>query len=204
MELDELKNIWKQESFRSKNEGEIAAMLRGRSRSIVSKLKRSVWMELTLTLIGELILVYYVFTIPAGAFKWATLSFALLFAGYIVYYFKKIILLIRFGATSENIKINIERLVHDLGVYLSFYKKSYTMVYPVFLFLMLFFVAIEQGIDDFLRSLTRPLTLASLVFVCLVFIGCLVWFTNWYLDKLYGNHLRKLEELLKDLRTEEE
>lgn len=199
MELDELKNIWKKEPFRRKNDAEIASMLKGRSRSIISKLKRSTWMELIFTLIAGLVLLYYAYTIPNGALKWFFIAFIVIFPGYIIYYIKKINLLNRFDTMNDNLKVSIETLVNDLQTYLKFYKKSYSILYPFYLVLMLLFMAMERGMEDFLHSLTQPRTLISIGFVCLVFVACSLWFTSWYLKKLYGNHLDKLKELLLDL-----
>jgi hypothetical protein len=51
MELEDLKSIWKRkQGYEPKQEAEIASMLRGRSNSIISKLKRSVWFELIFTI----------------------------------------------------------------------------------------------------------------------------------------------------------
>ena len=46
MELDELKHIWKKTDvdFHPKGEAELASMLKGNSKSIIDKLKRSVWL----------------------------------------------------------------------------------------------------------------------------------------------------------------
>jgi hypothetical protein len=45
MEFDDLKSIWKKDKpgYEPKREEEIASMIKGRSTSIISKLKRSVW-----------------------------------------------------------------------------------------------------------------------------------------------------------------
>jgi hypothetical protein len=52
-ELDDLKLLWQQAKpgFEPKKEEEIASMIKGRSNSIISKLKRSVWFELTFTIL---------------------------------------------------------------------------------------------------------------------------------------------------------
>ncbi len=53
MELEDLKSIWKsgETVFQPKNEQEIAMMLKGRSISIVNKLKRNVWFELVFAIV---------------------------------------------------------------------------------------------------------------------------------------------------------
>jgi hypothetical protein len=67
MELEELRNIWKssESGFQPKDESEIASMLKGRSISIIDKLKRSVRFELVFTLFVSLCLLLYALTLPA-------------------------------------------------------------------------------------------------------------------------------------------
>ena len=201
MELDELKDIWKKNDggFKPKDEAELATMLKGTSRSIVDKLKRSVWIELSFTLVAGIILMVYAFTIESGTLKWLSVSFIALFVAYTIYYIKKLILLKRFISGDENVKTNLEKLVANLSAYLRFYKRSYSVLYPFYFALALLFIGIERGLDEFLNSLARPKTIALLLGLAALFFFCSTWLANWLLKKLYGNHLEKLKALLKDL-----
>lgn len=201
MELEDLKNIWKKnnEGFQPKDEAELAAMLKGRSNSIITRLKRNVWVELILTSIGGLALLLYALTLPGGSLKWASISILILFSVYSFYYVKKLRLLNRFNTGSNDIKANLERLIPDLKGYLKFYKRSYSILYPVYFLLGLLFGGIEHGVTEFFHKLSNPTVLATLLIGAgLFFIGS-TWLTDWYLKKLFGNHLEKLEGLLNDL-----
>ena len=201
MELDELKIIWKNNTpgFQSKTENEIALMLKGQSKSIVDKLKRSVWFELIFTFAAGIALLLYVLLLPSGALKWISVSLLILFVVYLFYYAKKLLLLNRFGLAHENIKSNLELLVNNLDSYLKFYKRSYAILYPVFFFLMLIFIGLERGVDQFMEAIFRPEKIILLILLALFFFFCSTWITKWYLKKLYGNHLEKLKALLQDL-----
>jgi len=200
MELDELKSIWKNNpDFQAKAESEIALMLKGTSQSIVHKLKRSVWFELIFTAIAGIGLLVYALTLPSGALKWTSISILVLFVVYSFYYIKKLVLLKRFNPAIENVRANLEILINNLTGYLKFYKRSYTILYPVYFVLGLLFAAIERGTDEFIEILSHPKTILYLIFVAGVFFFFSTWFTNWYLKKLYGNHLTKLKGLLNDL-----
>jgi hypothetical protein len=203
MELDELKDIWKKNDpgFKPKDETEIATMLRGNSKSIVAKLKRSVWFELIFTLIAGLILLVYVFTLPSGSLKWTSVSILVLFVGYTIYYIKKLMLLRTFSSADDNIKNNLERLIENLTAYLKFYKRSYSILYPVYFVVALAFVAIERGVDQFLASLAQARTIVLLLTIAGVFFFCSTWLVTWLLEKLYGKHLEKLKNLLRDITT---
>lgn len=201
MELDDLKNIWqKSESFRPKREEEIFIMLKKRSKSIITKLKWSVWFELSFTILAGLLLLYYSLTIPSGALRWSAVAFLVMFLGYIIYYVKKLRMLRRFEESSENIKMNLENLISDLEAYLKFYEKSYSVMYPFYVVLVFLFVIIDQGIDQFIESMKNWKMILRVVVLIAVFLVTSLWFTKWYLKKLYGNHLKKLKELLFDLQ----
>lgn len=205
MELDELKHIWKKTDvdFHPKGEAELASMLKGNSKSIIDKLKRSVWLELIFTLIASIVLLVYALNLPSGALKWISVSILAIFAVYPVYYIKKLMLLHRFEGASDNLKANLEQLIESLTLYLRFYKRSYTMLYPVYFCLALAFIAIERGFDEFLNILFRLETMLYLLFLAGVFYFCSTWLVNWLLRKLYGRHLDKLQSLLNELNSYE-
>lgn len=201
MELDDLKSIWKKkQGYEPKQEAEIASMLRGRSNSIISKLKRSVWFELIFTIVCGIALGIYAFTIENGALVWTIISLLVLFVSYLFYYVKKIILLNRFNSSADNLKENLQHLLERLSVYLNFYKRSYAILYPVYFILGLLFGALERGMDDFLHHMSQPKTILYVVGLAGIFFLCTMWLTNWYLKKLYGNHIEKLKQLLQELQ----
>lgn len=202
MELEDLKSIWKQQKPgpEAKQEEEIASMLKGRSNSIIGKLKRSVWFELIFTIVCGIGLGIYALTLEGGALMWTIISLIILFISYLFYYVKKIILLNQFDPSSENLKNNLQNLLERLTVYLNFYKKSYAVLYPVYFCLGLLFGALERGMDDFLYHISQPKTILILIAIAGLFFLCTIWITNWYLKKLYGNHLDKLKELLHELQ----
>ena len=200
MELDDLKSIWKKHTVHPvKDEAQIAAMLKGSSRSIVSKLKRSVWFELAFTLVAGIGLLLYALTLPTGPLKHITISVLVVFIGYSIYYVKKLSLLNKFDSASDNIRSNLERLISALSNYLRYYKRSYTILYPVYFSIGVIFGGMERGEDFFESLLNEPRTLLLLIAFALAFFFCSTWLVNWLLRKLYGNHLEKLKQLLNDI-----
>lgn len=201
MEIEELRDIWKKqtEGFKPKDAAELSSMLKGKSTSIVTRLKRNVWMELIFTFTGGLGLLAYAMTLPPGSLKWISVSMLVLFCVYSFYYLKKLRLLNRFDPANEDLKSNLSRLIEDLKSYLRFYKRSYAILYPVYFFLGLLFTAIERGAEGFINRISQPEIYGSLLAVAFAFFIGSTWLTSWYLKKLYGNHLEKLEGLLKEL-----
>jgi hypothetical protein len=203
MELDELKDIWRKtdSGFRPKAEAELASMLKGNSKSIVNKLKRSVWFELIFALVAGIALLIYALTLESNSLKWTYVSILVLFVGYSFYYIKKLTLLNQFNPAEDNLKGNLEKLIGNLTSYLKFYKRSYTILYPVYFFLGLLFAGVERGLTEFVHVVTTPRTLAFLLVPAAVFFLLSNWLVNWFLKKLYGNHLDKLRSLLSDLNS---
>lgn len=201
-ELEDLKQIWKSrgQGYEPKKESEIALMLQGKSNSIIGKLKRNVWVELIFTIACSMALGVYTFTLEAGAIMWTIISLLVLFGAYLFYYVKKLMLLGKFDASDGNMKSSLENLYKKLSVYISFYRKSYAVLYPVYFFLGIFFGALDTGLDGFLARMRDPKTVVLLVALTGVFFVFTFIATNFYLKKLYGNHLTKLRELLDELQ----
>jgi len=201
-ELEDLKQIWKshEQGYEPKKESEIALMLQGKSNSIIGKLKRNVWVELIFTIACSIALGVYTITLEAGAIMWTIISLLILFAAYLIYYVKKLMLLGRFNASDGNIKSSLENLYKKLSVYISFYRKSYAVLYPFYFFLGIFFGALDTGLDGFLNRIRDPKTLILLVVLTCGFFVFTFIATNFYLKKLYGNHLANLKELLDELQ----
>jgi hypothetical protein len=201
MELDELKSIWKssEPTFQPKGENEIATMLKGKSISIIDKLKRNVWFELVFTVVASIGLIVYALSLPSGAAKWLSISLILMCVAFTFVYVKKLRLLNRFNPANENIRENLVSLIENVTGYLNFYKRSYAIMYPLYFCIALLFAFIERGADAFFENFMKLRTILPLTA-----IGALVFFlttkmANWYLKKLYGNHLEKLKSLLSDI-----
>jgi hypothetical protein len=202
MELEDLKQIWKQSTASIQfDEAQLAVMLKGNSKSVVDKLKKSVWIELGFTVIAGVILLLYAMNLQSGSLKWTTVSLLVLFVAYSFYYVKKLVLLFSFKPAEDNLKSNLERLTGSLSSYLKFYKRSYTVLYPVYFCLGILFGGLEAGSDRFFTIISEPKIIASLLLMAILFFVLSTWFANWYFKKLYGNHVKKLQGMLHDLNT---
>lgn len=205
MELEQLKNIWKNNGpdYKLKGEAELTSMLKGSSGSIVTKLKRIVWIELLITIVAVILCLFeYVISLPSGEMRWHYLSIMFMLAACIFYYIKKLVMLGRFDSADENIRTNLEKLTANLSSYLKIYKRSYAIVYPVYFFLGLLFGFIERGADEFLQLLKQPRTILFLAGTAIIFYFCSTWLASWYIKKLYGNRLEKLKGLLNELKSD--
>jgi hypothetical protein len=204
MELDELKNLWKKQDqhFRHRDEAELSAMLKGKSKSIVAKLKRNIWIELVVTVVVGAVLIY-AYAAARSSMKIVSIAIVIAFVGYSVYYVKKLMLLQTFEATSGNIRSSLEQLVKSLSSYLKYYRLSFTILYPAYFVLGVILGGLERGgTERFFEILTEKKTLLVIAALAVVFFFSATWLVSWLLKKLYGNHLDKLKALLTDLDRE--
>lgn len=204
MELEDLKSIWKSSEpvFQPKNEQEIAMMLKGRSISIINKIKRNVWFELVFTIAVSVALLIYALSLEKGAMKWTSISLLLMCLASTIYYVKKLSVLNRVQGINENLHDTISFLITNLTGYLKFYKNSYTVLYPVYFLLGLLFSVLERGTDNFVEFLSKPSIIIYLLFMAGVFFLISSWFARWFLKKLYGDHLEKLKSILNELNQQ--
>lgn len=204
MELEDLKDIWNKSNkgFHSKNESELAGMMKGNSRSIVDKLKRSVWFELILTIVAGIGMLIYATTLPSGALKWTTVSILALCVLYSSYYVKKLSLLRGFDPGAKDLRSNLESLIGNLTAYVKFYKRSYAILYPVYFGLGVVF-GIAESAEPRIHQLTDTRHLLLLAAMAIGFFFITMWFADWYLRKLYGNHIMNLKAVLRELNSNE-
>lgn len=203
-ELNDLKSIWKKQAgFNRKDETEIAQMLKGRSKTLITRLKRNVWYELIFTLICMVGLGGYALNLDGGALVWTILALLCLLLIYTGYYVKKLILLNQYDQSAENLKANLTNLLSRLDAYMTFYKRSYTILYPFFFALGIIFGLLESGTDRFMEKFQSPLYTVSFIVLSIVFLIGIYTITDWYMKKLYGNHIEKLKSLLAELEMPE-
>lgn len=201
MELEDLKSIWKQNGpeFHQKGEAEISLMLKGKSISIIARLKRNVWFELILAVLSSAALLLYAIGLKNGALKWSSISVLVMTLGASIYFIKKLLLLNRFEKMNENLHDTLALLIASLRNYLKFYKNSYAVLFPIYFFLALLFGALERGPGKYIDFLFQPSVIITLLVFAVLFFVISTWAANWYVKKLYGDHLAKLQGLLDDL-----
>ena len=203
MELDDLKTIWKQNGleFHQKGEAEISLMLKSKSMSIISRLKRNVWFELIIAVLSSIALLVYAIGLKNGALKWSSISILLMTLGASVYFVKKLLLLNRFEEMNENLHDTLALLIASLNSYLKFYKNSYAILFPIYFFLALLFGALERGPGKYIEFILQTSVIIYLLLFAVLFFVTSTWAANWYIKKLYGDHLAKLQELYDDLNN---
>ncbi len=212
MELDSLKYAWHSLQVRPEpgpdSEADIIALLQQRSKGPVARMRRN--------LVGEIILVLgtYIPTILfylidfEGRLSGIAWLFVLLLILMVLYYYRKDRLLKEMQCVSCQVRSNLKLQVGTLKKYTRFYTVAGTLMIPVmttFAYLIIRWkyppppgAALFYRISGitwwqtplFWISLSAPLTLG-------------IYYVNvWYVNKLYGRHIKKLQELVEEMEGE--
>jgi hypothetical protein len=210
MELDSLKYMWHNQEVRSEpgNEAAILALLHKRSNGPVARMRRNLLGEIILVLVTYIptMLIYLIdFEGRLSGIAWL-FGLLLVFLG--VYYYRKNRLLKEMQCVSCRVRSNLKLQVDTLKKYIRFYTVSGTIMIPVmavFTWLIIRWkyppppgAALFYQISGiswwqsplFWISLSVPLTIG-------------IYYINvWYVNKLYGRHIKKLQELVKEMEGE--
>ena len=206
MELDQWKEIWKEEGESPSNDArKLKLLLEKKSKSPVAKMKRNLKIELWLIIIsyGAMIMFYFIaFKGQLSEVSWFMLFIGLLF---VAYYQRKNKLLSEMECLSCQVKSNLQKQTTTLEKYIRFYLIAGTALAPVSLLFFAWLFNVKRRTNTNYNILypspDNPLWKVALAWVVLtVIITILFYFMNkWYVRKLYGKHVEKLKEVLSEM-----
>ncbi|MGL6267610.1 MAG: hypothetical protein ACRC2O_06770 [Chitinophagaceae bacterium] len=209
MELDQWKNIWKEEGNSPSNDAKkLQLLLSKKSKSPVAKMKRNLKVELWFVIItyGFMILFYFIaFKGRMIAVSWFMLFIGLLF---VIYFQRKNKLLTEIECLSCEVKSNLQKQVITLEKYIRIYLIGGTLLAPVSLLFFGWFFYISAWRNNYDSILYpgdhNPIWKVILVWVMLTAIVTFIFYmlNKWYVRKLYGKHVEKLKEVLSEMENE--
>ena len=211
MELESLKYIWhslEAPPAREPDHEAMLALLGKKSRGPVARMRRNLVAE------GIVMLVTYIPAIGCyllefeGRLSAISWLFALVALVFFAYYSRKYRLLKEMqGVTSASIRSSLARQVETLKKYTRFYLLAGTGMIPVSY--LLSYMIIRWKLPDAGSALYHRLHpipwWASPLFwlILLVPLTIGIYYINaWYINKLYGRHIKKLQELLQEMEAE--
>lgn len=197
MELEQLKEIWS--NVESKQPGpsasELQAMLQKKSQSPIAKMKRNLIWELIT------ILVFYsitIFSLRHYEKIFVSLTILLLIIGLLfgIYFYFKYRLLHSMECLTCEVKSNLQMQLQTLEKYVRIYFVFGNLLTPIVFFVTGFITYMQRD-----GELTiSPLRFWIIFSIIGILFSVAVYFLNkWYLHKLYGQHIRKLKDILHDM-----
>jgi len=223
MELDSLKDIWKEldeDDLRPGGNEEILSMLHKRSRSPVAKMKRNLYWEMGgLVVCYSLAIWYYIISWQGRYWEVALLLF-LIGAFALFYYLRKRKLLNEMQCVACEVRSNLRRQLSTLEKYVNFYFVSTILLTPAAYFaagLIVFFKTPENshakpldffgGAGDVAIQISEQLP-NQRFFITFVVLGVMIsigayFLVRWAIDRMYGQHIQKLKELVRQMEEVE-
>jgi hypothetical protein len=222
MELDSLKDIWKNLDETDIHPGRdvpISSMLHKRSQSTIARLKRNLNRELIAVLIIYSLTILYIITFQRMYSELAVLL-ALVGGAFLFYYYRKSKLLKQMECVACEVRSNLKQQLGTLEKYVRFYFIAGTILTPLAYFaagIIILFNAQEGNshlVDVPLEAQTSvsQMPIAQHIsnhrfFVLFLSIGAVLtlgsYFINrWLINKLYGQHIHKLKDLLMQMEEE--
>jgi len=208
MELDSLKYVWRTlESAPApeKSREQISALLQKRSGSAVARMRRNLAGELILILATYIPTILFYFSEFDGKLSGVSWAFILLLAILAVYFHRKNKLLRSMQCAEHTLRSSLQQQILTLKKYIRFYVRAGTVMIPVMTIFTWLIIRWKfppaPGADLFYRISGSPWWQHLLTWVALlipVTVG--IYFVNlWYVNRLYGQHIRKLQELLREM-----
>jgi hypothetical protein len=222
MELDSLKTLWQDldaDAAHGDNNEQIVSMLRKRSQSPIAKMRRNLLWELIALVVLYSVTIWYYLSAWGGRYWEIGAVLFLVGAFCLFYYYRKNKLLSNMQCVVCEVRSNLQRQLDTLEKYVNFYFVAGTLLTPLVYFasgLIVFFKTpqahgsardLRYQIGDSSVNII-PHIMNQKFFTAFVLIGVGLaigsYFLNrWYVNKLYGQHIQKLKNLLSQMEEAE-
>jgi len=207
MELDDLRRQWQQpvpaDAPASLAPPDLARLLKRRSGGLVEKMQRNARLELGYNVLVMLALPFVYVRLHNPLFRAEAVLMLLLAGGLLIYYYQKLKMLRRMLLLEGNVRENLGQLCSGLRHMLRFYYRLTLASAPVaLLFIFGFYVGQELARPGPMRAWHLLSMGAGMTVGCLLVQVPIVFGTRWYLQRLYGQHLDRLEANLQELTEE--
>lgn len=212
MELDSLKDIWKdldEKDLRSGSDVPITSMLHKRSNSPVAKMKRNLYWEMAALVVCYSLAIWYYITAWQGRYWEVALLLFLVGLYALFYYLRKNKLLNDMQCLSCEVKSNLQRQLVTLEKYVNFYFVSSILLTPTAYFvagLIVLFKTPEGGVvltdsqpDGIADQLPEYRWMITFITVGVMLTIGVYFFSRWAINRLYGQHIKKLKELVQQM-----
>lgn len=200
MELEALKSIWQEQEMPPAAETsreELLVLLHKRSGGPIARMRRNLRKEVVLMIVSYTFCILFYWQAYNGRMSGLAWIFIGLLVFFFVYYYRKNQLLKRMQCVSCEVRSNLAGQLKTLQKYLRFYFWSSTLIVPLSLFASFAITLRDRPLNP---PVTSWLRLILLLFVLTAVLTVAVYRLNrWYIHKLYGRHIRKLQQLLQEM-----
>lgn len=203
MELDDLRRQWQQPepTLPPVSPAELRGLLTRKTGGLVEKMRRNTWYEAALTLLITAAVPFHAWYSGGRALQLLLAAALLLLSGILlVNYYQQLQLLRRMEHPEIHVRAHLGALCAGLRSRLRFYYRLTLATAPLMLLLLMGFQVGKELAQPgpFHWKFILLLAGAYAVMGGLVQVG-VAYLTRWYLQRLYGQHLDRLEASLREL-----
>ncbi|TGE25599.1 hypothetical protein E5K00_10540 [Hymenobacter aquaticus] len=203
MELDDLRRRWQQPTPGTPPalpEPALHELLSRQSGTLVARMRRNARAELAFTVLMMLGLGGFLLYADKAFYQMYAVFMLLLSAAMLYYYYHKLGLLRQMDSVEGNVQGHLQRLTANLRRLLSYYYRLTLFSGPWALLLLLGFqVGQELARPEPFRWTRMGITAGAYLVLGAVLQVLAVYGTRWYMQRLYGQHLDRLEAALREL-----
>ncbi|MDI9865176.1 hypothetical protein QM480_12630 [Flectobacillus sp. DC10W] len=191
MELDDLKHIWQNAGEESQPSMDAEALLRlskQRSQNIIERLVRNIWYELVVSIFVVIAWFYYTLFYAEEHWRIGGLTMGIFMIASLGFYLWGLFRLKSISMADISLKESLTLLIKQFKLYLKAYTWLNILLIPFANFLGAYLILspLEDGIKT---SVMVAVGMAPLMW----------WLMRWYINRLYGQHLTRLEGILQEL-----
>jgi purine-cytosine permease-like protein len=202
MELDDLKNTWKQVTEAENLQYEVSVtelnrIIKQRSSSLTEKMLRSFYGEIGILVLGIL-------AMGISPFPWyfrlsMVSTFALLLIPFLKPFARFYHVLRNFSQLPvEDLHRTLHRQVEMLRQYLHWYRRMNLILTPIAGFGVIWGLLYVYWLEQLITKLSSTILWVTFGLSVSYALLCIP-FVNWYINKLYGHYLEKLSACLEEL-----
>lgn len=205
MELDNLKELWQNlaNENNKRNDQDIMQIMRQKSQSPVSKMKRNLFVELIVVIVLYAGSIWYFIATSMG--RYSEISILLLLIGllFLYYYYRKNKLLRQMQCITCEVRSSLQQHLTTLEKYVRFYFIAGTILTPIAYFASGAVVLLNYPDGSVASGFTQSRSYVVFVAIGLIITVGTYFLNKWYIRKLYGQHIDGLRTLLHQMEEGE-
>ncbi|NBA78130.1 hypothetical protein GOQ04_21410 [Emticicia sp. ODNR4P] len=191
MELDDLKHIWQNSGEASQPAMNAEALLlitRQRSQNIIERLVRNIWYELVVSIFVVIAWFYYTLFHAEEHWRIGGLTMGIFMIASLGFYLWGLFRLKSISMADVSLKESLTQLIKQFKLYIKAYTWLNILLIPFANFLGAYLIL--SPLEDGLKT-SAMIAVGMAPFMW--------WFMRWYINRLYGQHLIRLEGILQEL-----
>jgi intracellular septation protein A len=200
MELETLKSLWQEQDTPPVSETsreELLVLLQKQSGGPIARMRRSLRKEVIIMIASYLPCILFYRLAFHGQMSNVAWVFVVTIAFFYAYYYQKNKLLKKMQCVSCEVRSNLTGQLQTLQKYLRFYFWSSTIAVPVTIVLAFAIAARSSDLPNAAFNWNYKISLLlALIVVCTIAV---YFVSRWSINHLYGRHIRKLQEILREM-----